>query len=254
MKIMRRLYLSFSILGIVTLTSCSFFGSGYDAKYEDENLIANFYKLDQDENTPVNEHGYELVNVKFKALGIQEINLPKKVKNKNITKIDSAVFGNDLRRLEKLKIPFIGVYKTKMNTSYCGSILSIFDNFKELRAVDVNTTYITDGFDERVYYTNSLSYIYHTYYYLPSALQTIILTNEKFVSSRAFANCSNVNAIGLNKQIIAIGDYAFENCSNLTEIYFEGSKSEWDEIQISSIGNDSLLNATIEYNCNLELI
>lgn len=253
---MKKLY-PLMIFGLLTLTSCSLFGPHYSAKYEDDNYKARFFKQDEAESIPIyeygyplcNEYGYGLADVKFKKEGIREIYIPIKVKNKYITKIYSSVFGNDLRRLEKLTIPFIGIYKTKLNTSYSGSVLSIFDNGDKYHTPN---SYVPDGFGIKSYWGAGVVSYSYTHYYLPPSLKTIIVTNEKFIPTRSFFNCSTVETIALDKRIIEIGDYAFDNCSNLKQIYFEGSKSEWNKIRISSNGNNILQNIKINFNSDLE--
>ncbi len=45
----------------------------------------------------------------------------------------------------------------------------------------------------------------------------------------------------------SIGDSAFYWCSNLAEVYYNGTESEWNEIAIVDNGNDSLISATRYY-------
>ncbi|MBQ8428189.1 MAG: hypothetical protein IJX18_02920 [Clostridia bacterium] len=44
-----------------------------------------------------------------------------------------------------------------------------------------------------------------------------------------------------------IGNYAFQYCSSLTEVYYKGTASEWGAISIDSWGNTDLTNATRYY-------
>lgn len=59
--------------------------------------------------------------------------------------------------------------------------------------------------------------------------------NKKFIKS---ANISNA--------ITSVGSYAFYSCHELCDVYYDGSKSEWEKINIE-LGNNSLLNATFHY-------
>ena len=43
-----------------------------------------------------------------------------------------------------------------------------------------------------------------------------------------------------------IGNYAFESCSSLKDVYYSGTQEQWNAINFS-YGNDNLLNATIHY-------
>jgi hypothetical protein len=44
-----------------------------------------------------------------------------------------------------------------------------------------------------------------------------------------------------------IGYYAFDCCDSLTDVYYQGTQEQWDEIYIEE-GNWPLLSATIHYN------
>ena len=61
---------------------------------------------------------------------------------------------------------------------------------------------------------------------------------------RAFADCSRLSSLVIPKGIVSLGGYyTFSGCSNLTNIYYVGSKEEWDAIE-KSINK----NVTIHYN------
>ena len=53
------------------------------------------------------------------------------------------------------------------------------------------------------------------YYYIPSTLTKVSITNASKVETAAFMNCSNITEINLNSEITSVGDYAFRNCSKL---------------------------------------
>ena len=45
-----------------------------------------------------------------------------------------------------------------------------------------------------------------------------------------------------------IGEWAFDDCTSLTDVYYAGSEAQWKAISISSNRNDDLLTANIHYN------
>ena len=47
--------------------------------------------------------------------------------------------------------------------------------------------------------------------------------------------------------VTSIGDATFYNCRNLIDVYYNGNKSQWDEIEIGDY-NDCFTSATIHYN------
>ncbi len=51
--------------------------------------------------------------------------------------------------------------------------------------------------------------------------------------------------------VTIIGDYAFYNCTSLTDVYYSGSETDWANISIDDY-KDCLTSATIHYNCVIE--
>lgn len=67
------------------------------------------------------------------------------------------------------------------------------------------------------------------------------------ICALAFFNCSNLTDITLGQSVTTIDASAFEGCSKLSNVYYAGSKSDWEKISIGT-GNEALLNATIHYS------
>ncbi len=68
----------------------------------------------------------------------------------------------------------------------------------------------------------------------------------KYIEDGAFADCSRLVKIELPKEIVRVGENAFGGCNNIIDVYYDGSREQWAEIEIAS-GNDFLLNADIHY-------
>jgi len=66
------------------------------------------------------------------------------------------------------------------------------------------------------------------------------------IGTFSFGNCSSLTSITIPDRVTSIGDYAFEYCRNLTDIYFTGTKEEWNAIGKSSAEIPS--SATIHFN------
>jgi len=88
-------------------------------------------------------------------------------------------------------------------------------------------------------------------------LKEVILPNITKIENFTFSNCSSLESIFIPKFVTSIGDCAFLKCTNLKNIYYEGTKEEWDKIDISTVGNNGSHNgagnsilddATIHYS------
>ncbi|MCD7902333.1 MAG: leucine-rich repeat protein, partial [Oscillospiraceae bacterium] len=80
-------------------------------------------------------------------------------------------------------------------------------------------------------------------------LAYIIIPNSvTSIGYAAFNYCDNLTSVTIPVSVTSIGYAAFSGCSNLTDVYYGGSESEWNMIEIGSSGNDYLLSATIHYS------
>ena len=75
----------------------------------------------------------------------------------------------------------------------------------------------------------------------------IIPGSITIIDSNAFKNCISLTNISIPKSVKIISYDAFNGCYNLKDVYYEGSKEDWENIEIK-INNNRLLNATIHYN------
>ncbi|MBO6047397.1 MAG: leucine-rich repeat protein, partial [Erysipelotrichaceae bacterium] len=62
----------------------------------------------------------------------------------------------------------------------------------------------------------------------------------------SFAECTNLASITIPSSVTDISFNAFENCGALKDVYYSGTKEQWEFIDIE--GNDYLKKATIHYN------
>ena len=69
------------------------------------------------------------------------------------------------------------------------------------------------------------------------------------IGNYAFWGCSGLTSITIPDSVTSIGGVAFDGCTGLKDVYYTGSKDEWEAISIGEY-NDRLLNATIHYNGN----
>jgi len=70
----------------------------------------------------------------------------------------------------------------------------------------------------------------------------------------SFSNCKSLETVEIPGSVTEIAMCAFEYCDSLKNIYYHGTKDEWDNIQIDSLRNDALYSAEIHYNYVAEAI
>lgn len=97
------------------------------------------------------------------------------------------------------------------------------------------------------YYNNSDNYIDGALYIGPCLINAKKVTGEytvlpgtRVLAAEAFYSCNTVTALRIPKSLVSIGKRAFLVCKALRDVYYEGSKADWNNIFIGN-GN-SLLN------------
>ncbi len=96
---------------------------------------------------------------------------------------------------------------------------------------------------------NSIAEIGKEAFYSCGLTSITIPNSVTEIKFRTFAFCHNLKSVYIPRSVEKIE--LFYGCENLTDVYYEGSKSEWDLINIvySDEDDDSpLLNANIHYN------
>ena len=67
------------------------------------------------------------------------------------------------------------------------------------------------------------------------------------IGDSAFFVCIGLTSVTIPDSVSSVGEYAFEGCSKLSDVYYTGSKTQWDRIAIEEY-NDPLKNAAIHFN------
>lgn len=71
----------------------------------------------------------------------------------------------------------------------------------------------------------------------------------EIIGDSAFERCNNLASIYIPRSVTSIDDDAFYDCKGLETVYYEGTKEEWENIEIGSY-NRNLKNAEIIFNAS----
>ena len=71
----------------------------------------------------------------------------------------------------------------------------------------------------------------------------------KRICDEVFWGCSGITKLWLPQSLESIGARAFQGCSRITDIYYAGTRQQWQNIYIDTYlyGNEEILNATVHY-------
>ncbi len=85
------------------------------------------------------------------------------------------------------------------------------------------------------------------YAVISEGVKTIGGSDSNFDYDGAFYGCGKLRYVVIPKSVVSIEMKAFYNCNKLTDVYYAGSETEWNNITIETY-NDALKNASIHYN------
>ncbi len=81
--------------------------------------------------------------------------------------------------------------------------------------------------------------------YASSVKEARVSKGIKEILIGAFANCTNLTKVTFSEDITTIGRNVFFNCPALTDIYFEGTREQWEDVAIDSTNDSMLENVTV---------
>ena len=135
--------------------------------------------------------------------------------------------------LESLTVPFIGPDRESSNRwSYPLGWFFGIEEFEGSMAVMQKTIEFEGIFDQL--------------YYIPASLRSVTVTGN-VLPYAALRNCSNITTVYLSNQLSKIPAYTFDGCTNLTDVYFQGTQAQWNALS-KGANNAPLYNATIHFN------
>ena len=72
------------------------------------------------------------------------------------------------------------------------------------------------------------------------------------IAAFTFLDCASLTSITIPASVKYIGQDAFSGCSRLTDIYYGGTRAQWNAINIHSNGNDAVNRASLHYGGSTE--
>ncbi len=85
------------------------------------------------------------------------------------------------------------------------------------------------------------------FYYCYSITDVKLSAGLTRINSNTFWGCFNMQSITIGSEVTDIGENAFYDCDLLTEVYYTGTKKQWNSIYIDEY-NEDLTNCEIIYN------
>ncbi len=79
---------------------------------------------------------------------------------------------------------------------------------------------------------------------IPKKIKNLPVTS---IGTLAFFNCIGLKSVTIPDSVTIIDYMAFIHCDSLTDVYYSGSKEQWNNITVES-SNDDLTNANIHYS------
>jgi len=81
-----------------------------------------------------------------------------------------------------------------------------------------------------------------------SSLRSIIIPDRvESIGYYSFSDCTSLRSVVIPKNLAEIDSSAFRSCVSLQKIYYKGTKSDWRKVDIGTLGNENIINATLYY-------
>jgi len=142
------------------------------------------------------------------------------------TNLSSVQYGSTMARLEQIT--------GTDNDCLFNANIECVENFEYEISSDGKYYILSDVKQE---YTTLKEYV------IPSKYNKLPV---KEIKAFAFVECQNLESLSIPQSIIKIGDSAFRTCNNLKTVNYNGTKNDWENVEIGS-NNTPLLNASFTF-------
>lgn len=160
-----------------------------------------------------------------------------------VTSIGEFVF-DDLASLTSVSFPSTLTRIDNFAFDRCRSLTTI--NFPDNLVQLGSCAFRECSFLENVKLPNSLRLL-GTNVFKGTAIKTIEIPSSVItISQSAFEECYYLESVTIPNTVRGIETCAFKNCSSLKTVIYNGTKEEWNRINIAIYGNDPLKSATIK--------
>lgn len=124
-----------------------------------------------------------------------------------------------------------------------GTANEVYFAVYEVADSSANLQYILNE-DETAYILTGVGNCSDTDIVIPSKIGGKLVTH---IADGAFKNCTTIKSVTMGTAIVEIGDEAFSGCSSLSNIYYEGSKAQWNSLIKGSGWSDGTKKLKIKY-------
>lgn len=168
--------------------------------------------------------------------------IPNEINGYPVTTIGGAAFHN-CTRLTSITIPDSVSSIGESAFSWCEGLTSITipDSVTSIGEHAFAGCYSLTSITIPASVTSISDYAFHN---CPSLTDITIPDGVTTIGDSAFCECTSLTSITIPDSVTTIGSSAFYLCDALTDVYYTGSKEDWESISIYS-ENSALTNANI---------
>ena len=161
--------------------------------------------------------------------------------------IDEGAFTN-CTSLTSIEIPNFVKYIAAETFKNCTSLTNVSISYSSNIAGVGNEAFANCTSLTSIWLPSSVTYIGDYAFKGCSSLTSITIPSQiKSINQGTFRDCIKLESIKIPTKVTKINAYAFEGCNSLGKVYYAGTESQWNKIDIGS-GNTSLVYTTFYFN------